>query len=69
VDTATPTTLKKDLLNILSQIKEKRYHEAYLADRRRLVLLGAGGFLEKQIECLWEDVPHSAYASIDSEKT
>ena len=40
----------------LAQIKARRYYEPYLADPRKLVLLGAGGFAEKNIRCLWEDV-------------
>lgn len=48
----------------LAQIKEKRYYEAYLTDRRKLVLLGTGGFLEKEIECLWEEVPHISNSTV-----
>jgi hypothetical protein len=38
----------------LAQIKAKRYYEPYLADPRPVVLVGAGGFAERQIECAWE---------------
>lgn len=41
----------------LQQIKERRYHEAFLADPRPIILLGAGGFAERNPRCLWEDVP------------
>ena len=40
----------------LAQIKEKRYYEPYLSDSRQLILLGAGGFAEKNITCVWEEV-------------
>ena len=40
----------------LAQIKEKRYYEPYLADGRKLIMLGAGGFQGKQIQCLWEEL-------------
>jgi hypothetical protein len=40
----------------LAQIKAKRYYEPYLADHRPVVLLGAGGFAERTIRCLWEDL-------------
>ena len=43
-------------LNALAQIKARRYHEPYLADPRRIILLGAGGFKERAIRCLWEDI-------------
>ena len=41
----------------LAQIKARRYYEPYLADPRPIVLLGAGGFEERAIECLWEECP------------
>jgi hypothetical protein len=40
----------------LAQIKRRRYAEPYLADGRPVTLLGAGGFGQKAIRCLWEDV-------------
>ena len=40
----------------LAQIQSRRYFEPYLADPRPVVLLGAGGFAEHQIVCLWEVV-------------
>ena len=40
----------------LAQIQDKRYCEQYLSDSRKIVLLGAGGFAEKNIQCLWENV-------------
>ena len=40
----------------LVQIRDKRYCEQYLSDSRKIVLLGAGGFAEKNIQCLWENV-------------
>ncbi|MDD2707403.1 MAG: AAA family ATPase [Verrucomicrobiae bacterium] len=40
----------------LAQIKARRYHEPFLTDPRKLVLLGAGGFAERAIRCLWEEV-------------
>ena len=39
----------------IPQIKERGYDRPYAADPRRLVLLGAGGFGDKQIELRWED--------------
>jgi hypothetical protein len=42
----------------LAQIKAKRYYEPYLADHRPVVLLGAGGFVERTIRCLWEEIDH-----------
>jgi hypothetical protein len=43
----------------LAQIKAKRYYEPYLADHRPVVLLGAGGFVERTIRCLWEEMPQT----------
>ena len=40
----------------LAQIEEKRYYEPFLSDPRPVVLLGAGGFEERKIECLWKEV-------------
>lgn len=40
----------------LKQIKKRRYYEAYLSDKRAVVLLGAGGFAERAIQCEWEEV-------------
>jgi hypothetical protein len=42
----------------LAQIKARRYYEPYLTDPRPIILLGAGGFEDKTIQCLWEDVLH-----------
>ena len=39
----------------LAQIKAKRYYEMFLADSRKIILLGAGGFEEKNIQCLWDE--------------
>ncbi len=43
----------------LAQIKTRRYYEPYLADPRPIILLGAGGFEDKTIQCLWEDFAKS----------
>jgi hypothetical protein len=40
----------------LEQIKTRRYYEPYLADPRPIVLLGAGGFEDRAIQCLWEEL-------------
>ena len=40
----------------LAQLKAKRYHEAYLADPRPIVLVAAGGFRERVVTSLWETV-------------
>ncbi|WP_052507334.1 ATP-binding protein [Desulfonatronovibrio magnus] len=40
----------------LAQIEAKRYYEPWLADGRPIVLLGAGGFMEKEVKCLWKRV-------------
>jgi hypothetical protein len=44
----------------LAQIKARRYYEPYLADPRPIILLGAGGFEERAIQCHWEVVDRSA---------
>lgn len=38
----------------LAQIKAKGYHEPYLASGKPIVLVGAGGFLKREIRCVWE---------------
>lgn len=38
----------------LKQIKERRYYERYLREGKEIILLGVGGFLEKDIHCLME---------------
>jgi hypothetical protein len=43
----------------LAQIKARRYYEPYLADPRPIILLGAGGFEDRTIQCLWETVAKS----------
>ena len=40
----------------LAQIRARRYFEPYLTDSRPVVLLAAGGFAEREIRCLWEEV-------------
>jgi hypothetical protein len=40
----------------LAQIEAKRYYAPYLGGGRPVVLLGAGGFVEKQVRCLWKDI-------------
>ena len=40
----------------LAQIKARRYYEPYLSDPRPIVLLGAGGFLQRAIRCVWEEL-------------
>ncbi|MEI7901314.1 MAG: AAA family ATPase [bacterium] len=40
----------------LAQLKARRYHEPYLADSRPVILLAAGGFEDKAVRCLWEEV-------------
>ena len=40
----------------LAQIEARRYYEPYLAVGRPVVLLGAGGFADKQVRCLWRDM-------------
>jgi hypothetical protein len=40
----------------LAQIKTRRYYDPYLADPRPVILLAAGGFEDKTVQCLWEEV-------------
>jgi hypothetical protein len=40
----------------LAQIKARRYYEPYLSDPRPIILLAAGGFEDKAVHCLWEEV-------------
>jgi hypothetical protein len=40
----------------MEQLKARRYYEPYLADPRPIILLAAGGFEEKAVQCLWEEV-------------
>ena len=40
----------------MEQLKARRYYEHYLADPRPIILLAAGGFEEKAVQCLWEEV-------------
>jgi hypothetical protein len=40
----------------LAQIKARRYYEPYLTDPRPVILLAAGGFEDKAVQCLWEEV-------------
>jgi len=40
----------------LAQLKARRYYEPYLADPRPIILLAAGGFEERAVQCLWEEV-------------
>ncbi|MEI6033611.1 MAG: PD-(D/E)XK nuclease domain-containing protein, partial [Verrucomicrobiae bacterium] len=40
----------------LAQIRARRYFEPYLTDPRPVILLAAGGFAERNIRCLWEDL-------------
>ena len=40
----------------LAQLKARRYYEPYLADPRPVILLGAGGFEDRAVQCLWEAV-------------
>jgi hypothetical protein len=40
----------------LAQIKARRYYEPYLADPRPVILLAAGGFEDRAVQCLWEEV-------------
>jgi hypothetical protein len=40
----------------LAQLKARRYYEPYLVDPRPVILLAAGGFEEKAVQCLWEAV-------------
>ncbi len=47
-------------VDALAQIKDRRYYEPYLTDPRPIILLGAGGFEDKTIQCLWEEVLRQA---------
>jgi hypothetical protein len=40
----------------LAQLKARRYYEPYLADPRPVILLAAGGFEDRAVQCLWEEV-------------
>ncbi len=40
----------------LAQIEARRYYEPYLGGDRPVILLGAGGFAEKQVRCLWKEL-------------
>jgi hypothetical protein len=40
----------------LAQLKARRYYEPYLADPRPVILLAAGGFEDKAVRCLWEEI-------------
>jgi hypothetical protein len=40
----------------LVQIKTRRYYEPYLADPRPVILLAAGGFEDKTVQCLWQEI-------------
>ncbi len=40
----------------LAQLKARRYYEPYLTDPRPIILLAAGGFEERAVQCLWEAV-------------
>ena len=40
----------------LAQIKARRCYEPYLSDPRSVILLAAGGFEDKTVQCLWEEV-------------
>jgi hypothetical protein len=40
----------------LEQIKARRYYERYAADLRPTLLLGVGGFAERDVQCVWEVV-------------
>ena len=40
----------------LAQIKARRYYEPYRTDPRPIILLGAGGFENRTIQCLWEEL-------------
>jgi len=40
----------------IAQIEEKCYYEPFLSDPRPIVLLGAGGFEERKIQCLWQEL-------------
>jgi len=49
----------------MAQIKARRYYEPYLADGRPIILLAAGGFSERKIECLWEELTRRSTISPD----
>jgi hypothetical protein len=49
----------------LAQLKARRYYEPYLADTRPVVLLAAGGFEERAVQCLWEAVDRGKW-NVDS---
>ena len=40
----------------LAQLNARRYDEPYLSDPRPVVLLAAGGFEARAVQCLWEEV-------------
>jgi hypothetical protein len=40
----------------MTQLLERRYHDAFAADPRKVVLLAAGGFEDRRIVCRWQDV-------------
>ena len=40
----------------MAQIRQRRYYEPFAAEERKVILLGAGGFAERNIQCLWEDI-------------
>jgi hypothetical protein len=45
-----------DVEDAIPQILERRYHDAYAADPRPIVLLGAGGFADKRIQLRWQEL-------------
>jgi len=40
----------------LAQITARRYYEPYRTDPRPIILLGAGGFADRAVQCLWEEL-------------
>ena len=40
----------------LAQLEARRYYEPYLTDPRPIILLAAGGFEDRAVQCLWEEV-------------
>jgi hypothetical protein len=40
----------------MAQLKAQRYYEPYLVDPRPVILLAAGGFEDRTVHCLWEQV-------------
>jgi len=40
----------------LAQLKARRYYEPYLTDPRPVILLAAGGFEDRAVQCLWEEI-------------